>query len=258
MALLKNIRVGMWGGALVIAALSNAAMAQESPKDLPGVHGDVGRLMPSLGNVAIGSIVELPVNGLVAIETEGEILFVSKNGRYVFSGKAHDLWYDKSLADIDTIEVSATTLSFDLLGVDTSELNTLTIGTGRPDTPFTVFIDPLCDSCMEIVEAAVDQQSDYTFHFVIIPALGDPSHEAAYRFACRDESVTHEQSLDALLSQTLTNLPGEEGCVSDVYRTTLALAEMVRVDGVPYSVSHEGKVMRGEPDGFVDWIEEQL
>lgn len=220
-----------------------------------GIHQDVERLLPSMDEVTtINRVIELPIDRLVAIKADDQLLFVSDNGRYVFSGRAHDLWYDMALTDMASIDTSATTLSFERLDIDPATLNTLSIGAGNPESPITVFIDPLCEDCLRYIDTAQSLVDQYSFHFVLVPALGEASNQAAYHFACRDDSVSDTEALTALLDKRLGDLPAEPECDSDVYRSTLLLADMLKIDGVPYSVSAEGRVLRGTPGNLREWF----
>ena len=71
------------------------------------INDDINPLIPHLGAVKPDAITELPVDGFVGLEAEGEIFFVSNNGRYVIQGRAHDLWYDLPLNSMENIDISA-------------------------------------------------------------------------------------------------------------------------------------------------------
>nr|WP_252152636.1 disulfide isomerase DsbC N-terminal domain-containing protein [Escherichia coli] len=45
----------------------------------------------------IEDIVELPIKGVRAVQSDGQIMFLSENGRFVISGQIYDLWSKKPL-----------------------------------------------------------------------------------------------------------------------------------------------------------------
>ena len=45
----------------------------------------------------IEDMVKMPVKGLQAIQSKGQIYYVSDNGRFVFSGQMIDIWQKKEL-----------------------------------------------------------------------------------------------------------------------------------------------------------------
>lgn len=233
----------------ITGLMAAQAVADTTPSPF-GIQEDLERLMPHLGDVSIESIVKMPIDGLVAIESEGQILFMSENGRYVMEARAHDLWQGIELSDIASVERSANQLNLARMGINAQTLNTLVIGEGPPDKNLTVFVDPFCQACMPYVEDLMASDWEFAVNIVVMPALGEASHEAAYRLACRNDDVSQEQALEALLTYSLDDIPAEVGCESVTYRSTLMLADSIGVDGVPFTIDGEGKVLRGVPDNL--------
>ncbi|WP_193085842.1 MULTISPECIES: disulfide isomerase DsbC N-terminal domain-containing protein [Halomonas] len=237
--------------ALTSASTLQANLTDSSPSAF-NVREDLNPLIPHLGSLKPHAMTELPIKGLVGIESDGEVLFISDNGRYAFQGRAHDLWYNLPLDNMDAINKSATTLAISEMGIDTRALNALTLG--DPDAPMdqvhTVFIDPACGHCLTYVDQVADLAlQDMSVSFVIIPAFGESSYAAAEHVACLDDDVDDAQLLEALLDESITSLPRREAddCDMTNYRSTLVLAEQLQVDGVPFTTTAAGEVVRGIP-----------
>src|SRR3546814_1560108 len=62
------------------------------------------RLAMAAQNVKIDEVVSLPVQKLKAVESEGQIVFMSENGRFVFIGQIYDVWQRKSLDTMGQIK----------------------------------------------------------------------------------------------------------------------------------------------------------
>lgn len=235
-------------GAMLIHA-SSFAQATE-------LQSAVERLTPEMMQNQIEAITELPIKSMYAAQAEGEIYFISGDGRFVFSGRAHDLWYNQPLNTMANVDTSATTLDLDRMGVDSADLNTLSVGNGA--VTHTVFIDPLCEACLDYIEQAqllADQ--GHSFNFVLVPAFGEPSMEIAGHFACR-EDVSDEETLSAVLEQRILELPRQDECDLSAYLSSVTLAEMIQVDGVPFTTTHDGHVFRGLPDDLASRLEGEL
>ncbi|WP_075881778.1 disulfide isomerase DsbC N-terminal domain-containing protein [Vreelandella massiliensis] len=249
------MRVATTTAAVAVFSATLALTANAETTDTPnlGVRDEVNPLIPHLGSLKPHAMTELPVKGLVGVESDGEVLFITDNGRYVFQGRAHDLWYNMPLDSMENINKSATKLNIADMGIDTRRLTSLTLG--DPDLPVeqvhNVFIDPMCEHCLEYVEqvAELDPSTYGSVSFVVIPALGESSYAPVEHFACLKDDVSDEQVLDALLDQEITSLPrvDEDNCDLTAYHSTLVLAEQLRVDGVPFTATASGGVIRGIP-----------
>lgn len=244
---------------IAASATATATAAADMADPAPGfnVSAEMNPLIPHLGSLVPHAMTEMPVQGLVAVKSDGEMFFISQNGRYVFQGRAHDLWYDMPLDSMDSVDTSATTLRLARMGLDTRHLNSIVVGDPDADLEavHTVFIDPFDDHSLAYA-AAVHALPAGTFGavaFVVVPAFGGASQDAAEHFACRTDAVTHAQALDALLEGVLMSLPrlDADECDWTPYRSALLLAEQLRVDGVPFTATADGDVLRGIPDDLI-------
>lgn len=64
---------------------------------------------------SIARMARLPVGGLQAVETtDGDLLFLSDNGRYVFRGAAVDLWHGTKLTEFEVVQRLAGRIDLDV------------------------------------------------------------------------------------------------------------------------------------------------
>ncbi|MDK5110900.1 disulfide isomerase DsbC N-terminal domain-containing protein [Serratia nevei] len=88
----------------------------------------------------IEDIVELPIKGVRAVQSDGQIMFLSENGRFVISGQIYDLWSKKPLNTMSQMRDVAERIHFKSMGMDVDTLNTVSMGRG--DKEVVVFVDP--------------------------------------------------------------------------------------------------------------------
>nr|AEZ49674.1 hypothetical protein pMR0211_0062 [Providencia stuartii] len=93
---------------------------------------------------------------------------------------------------------------------------------------------------------------DYTFKFIVIPALGAESNRLAKNLYCAKDK-TH--ALDALMNNTLGSLPSKETCDPGQYDQTLLTAHFIGIEGVPFVVAPDGRVSKGRPKNLKSWLE---
>ncbi|MFZ0791165.1 MAG: hypothetical protein WAM94_16245, partial [Chromatiaceae bacterium] len=79
-----------------------------------------------LQSPGIARMARLPVAGLQAVETrDGELLFLSDNGRYVLRGGALDLWHGAKLNSFDQVQRLAGRIDLARLKLDVKALGAI-------------------------------------------------------------------------------------------------------------------------------------
>jgi len=197
----------------------------------------------------IEDIVKLPIKELRAVQSDGQILFLSGNGRFVFSGQLYDLWSKKPLSTMSQMHDVAERVHFKDMGMDVDTLNTVSMGQGSQEV--VVFVDPLCSVCHKLMEAAQSLVADYRFKFVVIPALGEESNRLAKSLYCAQDK-TH--ALDALMHNRLGSMPGKPDCDLAQYDQTLLTAHFLGIEGVPFMVAADGRISQGQPQNLKSWL----
>lgn len=206
--------------------------------------------LPDVSALQIGGMIKIPVKTMQAVESKGQILFVSENGRYVFSGQMYDLWAkEKTLSTMGQIKASAERLNLKAMGVDIDALNTMVIGTGGKEV--VAFVDPKCAICHKLMADSKKLGKDYSFKFISVPALGDESNALSRRLFCAADKA---QRLDAFMNNGIKTLPQQAKCDMAGYDRTLLLATLIPVEGVPMVIAPDGRTSRGYPANLSKWL----
>lgn len=189
---------------------------------------------------SIKGIIELPIYGIRAVETNGQIIFLSENGRFVFTGQMYDLWQRKSLNTLPQMKAVANRLQLANMQFDFNKLNVAVTGHGPQEV--IIFVDPQCSVCHELIGQASEKEliSKYTFKFVGVPVLGDKSNELVRAMSCIED---RRQAFEALELNKLSIY--SKSCSSERHDRTLITAQLLNVRGVPYSIAPDGRVKVG-------------
>lgn len=198
----------------------------------------------------IEDLVDLPIKGLKAVESEGQIRFISENGRFVISGQIYDLWSKKPLNTMSQMRDVADRIHFGQIGMDVDTLNTVSMGSG--DKEVVVFVDPRCAVCHKLLHEAKSLIDDYTFKVIVIPALGAESNRLSKALFCAKDKTN---ALDALMNNTIASLSSKTACDPAQYDQTLLTAHFIGIEGVPFIVAPDGRVGKGRPKNLKSWLE---
>lgn len=198
----------------------------------------------------LDAITPLPVNKIQAVETNGEIFFMSENGRFVFRGQLTDTWHKKSLDTMDEIKYASEHINIDVMGLPLDQMNTITIP-GGPER-IIVFVDPLCPYCKSFIKQAQDKTDKYTFKIVVVPALGASSNALSKSLFCSSDK---SNALQMLMDGELGDMPQQPNCNTKHYDLTLTVAQLFGIKQVPFFISPDGRYKPGAGNGFWEWIQ---
>jgi thiol:disulfide interchange protein DsbC len=195
----------------------------------------------------------LPVAGVQMIDAGGRVLFVSDNGRYVFTGPAWDLWHGARLETLAEGARLAERIDLARLKLDPAALGALDLGTGDEDV--VVFIDPLCPHCRSLIGALPSLAERYRFRLVPLPVLGPDSESAVIRMACLTERDP-DAAREALRTDRIAKLPEATAtCGQTQAQRALVTARLLGIRGVPYLIAPDGRLRQGAPDDLAGWLE---
>jgi thiol:disulfide interchange protein DsbC len=201
----------------------------------------------------IEGLQRLPVTGLQMVRAGGRVLFVSANGRYVFTGPAWDLWHGAALTSIEEAGRLAESVDLTRMGLDPAALGALDLGTADRDA--LVFVDPHCPHCQALLSALPALTGRYRFRLVPLPVLGPDSETTVVRLAClaeRDPTAART----ALLEHTLEALlPAEGRCGQGSAQRAVVAAQLLGIEAVPYLIAPDGRTHRGAPADLAAWLE---
>jgi len=203
---------------------------------------------PTLHN--IDAMASLPVTGIKAVESDGRLLFMSDNGRFVIDGTLYDLWAQQPLTSLTSIRTAGDRLDLRRLGLALDDLNPLTLGNGAAEV--LIFVDPRCPHCHALLKQAGHLKDRYTFRILPVAVLGPESEQQVRQLGCAREPAA---ALQALTSGRFTDLPQQPDCDLAPLQRTLVTAQLLGVQGVPFIVAPDGRISRGRPQNLREWLE---
>lgn len=237
------------GAALSFTVQAYATSSSDTAIENSPLFADVPFEALDIEHMDIRRIIPLPLDGMSAIDNAGQVMYASSNGRFVFIGQLYDLWKGTSLDTMEEIEQATSRIYLEGLRLHPQDLTSTSIGSGPTDITF--FTDPLCEHCHALAHEAKAYGDDYTFHLVVVPALGDKSHELAQHLYCAKDPT---KGAEALLNGTIDLLISRNGCDMSGYEKRLLAAEILGVDGVPFLIHADGRVNRGRPQHLETWL----
>jgi thiol:disulfide interchange protein DsbC len=238
--------------ALILALLAGAPLAVAAESDPAGSSAsEAGGIRALLRGIS--GMQRLPVSGMQMVEAGERVLFVSANGRYVFTGPAWDLWHGARLQTLDEAARLAERIDLKRLGLDPAALGALDLGTGDRDV--VVFVDPRCPHCRRLIGQLPSLGEHYRFRLVPLPVLGPESEAAVVRLVCLAEQDP-SAARDALLAETVEGLPAPTGtCGQAPVQRALVTAQLLGLAGVPYLIAPDGRLQQGVPEDLEAWLE---
>ena len=201
----------------------------------------------------ISGMQRLPLAGMQMVVAGERVLFVSANGRYVFTGPAWDLWHGAKLETLEEGARLAARIDLTRLGLDPATLGALDLGSGERE--FIVFVDPRCPHCRSLLDRLPGLAGRYRFRLVPLPVLGPDSETAVARLGCLAEQDP-AAARDALLANKLDRLPAPKGtCGQAAAQRALVTAQLLGIAGVPYLIAPDGRLQQGTPADLEAWLE---
>lgn len=189
------------------------------------------------------------VETLEAIEKDGQLVYMSSNGRYLFQGVVTDVWSRKKIKTIADVDYSETHIDLNAISLNIDRLNTIVMGNGRKTV--VVYIDPLCPYCKKFIEKAQSKTDEYTFKIVVLPALGDESNIHSKSLFCAENK---SDALLKLLSRSMDEMKQKDHCDLAQYDLTLMSANMFKIKSVPWFIAPDGRYGSFSPEGVWDWL----
>lgn len=172
---MRQLTKGLAG--LLIAA-SFSVSAQE---DYSAIEERMRTLAPSARSIAVS---ETPIEGILQVQINGDIVYTSVDGQYLFQGRVINMETREDLT-----ETAKSVLRKELMvGIDTSKQITFT-----PDEPaydLMVFTDIDCGYCRKLhAEVEEYNQQGIAIHYMAFPraGIGSRSYEKAVSVWCADD-----------------------------------------------------------------------
>ena len=229
-ATMKSTRAALVAGlaGLVWAALAGAAGDDETAS----IREALGRMAPGL---EISAVEPTPVPGLYAVLAGPQLVYMSKDGRYMLQGTLIDVEQRKDLSEPRLAKARLDTLN----GI--SEDQMVIFGPDKPEHTVTVFTDIDCGYCRKL-HSEIDQYNKLGIRvrYLFFPraGLGSESYNKAVSVWCSADRKK------ALTEAKLGKVPEAKTCDNPVEKQML-LGEMLGVRGTPAIVTENGSLLPG-------------
>lgn len=244
--------------ALWMAVSVSAVFAADTGTVTPSQGAPAAQSTVSVGDSLMNApkiedIVPLPISGLRAVVSNGELLYMSDNGRFIFRGVMYDAWSQKALKTFDEMREAINRIDLAKMGIKVGDFKPLPLGHGKEH--ITVFVDPKCPWCAKLmgqIKDKPDLQSKYTFDLIPIPVLGEPSQKLVRELGCaKDRKSALEHLVREDYSQPLESV---KECSLTAIQKSMVAAQILGVNGVPFMIHADGRVQKGMPKELNDWL----
>jgi thiol:disulfide interchange protein DsbC len=217
------------GLAILLLVVSLAAIADD---DYSIVEKQIRSLAPNAGSIAIS---ETPIDGILQVQINGDIIYTSADGKYMFQGRIIDLDTREDLT-----EATKAGLRKERMG-DIDPSRQITFSPEEPMYDLTVFTDIDCGYCRKLhAQVAEYNKQGIAIHYMSFPraGIGSRSYEKAVAVWCADDQQA------AMTAAKLGGEPDPEQCenpVAEQYQLGIDLG----VTGTPALLTPNGQLIPG-------------
>lgn len=217
------------GLTVLLMFTSVAVVAQD---DYSMIEQRIRTLAPTARSIAVS---ETPIDGILQVQINGDIVYTSADGKYLIQGRVIDLDTREDLT-----EASKSTVRKELMAnIDTS--GQITFAPADPVYDLTVFTDIDCGYCRKL-HSQVKEYNDegIAIHYMSFPraGIGTHSYEKAVSVWCAADQQ------DALTQAKLGSEPDPAQCanpVAEQYQMGIELG----VTGTPALLTSSGQLIPG-------------
>lgn len=215
-------------------ALGLSAMASQALADARTMQQKLQKQLPPGQSVQVK---ETPVPGLYEITLDGQVFYISGDGRYAFQGNLIDLQTKQNLT-----EPAKQKARVDLLKALPLDKTITYSARGKQKREVWVFDDLDCPYCRKLHAIFPKlQEAGVTIHVLFFPrnGLGSESYYGAIRVWCAED---RRKAFDEAMETG--KVPDTRVCRHPI-NEHLALAQKIGVTGTPYMVLDDGEVIPG-------------
>jgi thiol:disulfide interchange protein DsbC len=175
-----------------------------------------------------------PVNGLLELRADNEIVYVDRSGRYLVQGVLLDTQEKRNLTAIGVEDMNR--VAFSALPL----ADAIVSKNGDGKRKVVVFADPNCSYCKRF-EPVVDKLENATVYRVLYPVLGPDSVEKSKRIACAKDPL---KAWSDWMTSGVEPPAYSSSCKTDA-RRALEFGKKYAVSGTPTVFLEDGTRIRG-------------
>lgn len=200
-------------------------------------------------------IVMLPASAIFAVEKDGKFAVITDTGRFIIQGKVYDVWAKKELNTLEDARQAAQYVPVDKAKMGFGDLAPMTIGRG--EKAITMFADPACTYCKQVMEEARKGLPEgYRLDVLMLPLLTPQSGERTKQLLCAEDKVAAwKAGVSGDMKSSLAQKP-EGACDISVITKRRLTAQFLGARNVPFLIRDDGLTHEGKPaEGLRAWIE---
>ncbi|WP_197408154.1 MULTISPECIES: DsbC family protein [unclassified Guyparkeria] len=237
---MQNLSRSLSRTRLRLPALAAAALALALPAtsalaaDKEAIAESLKQHMPG---IPIDSIQETPAEGLYELVSNGQIAYVTADGKYLLAGDLIDVANRQNLTQQKMDNQRLATLE----GVP-AERKLVYPAKGDKKHAITILTDPTCPFCDKLHnELPALREAGVEVTYILTPRQGPGSNgfNLSSQVQCADEP---KQALERAMKGKSVDA---EACASDVIKQNIALSNRLGMSGTPYTVLPNGATVAG-------------
>lgn len=212
-----------------LLAVSVLAQAQD---DFSAVEERIRSLAPNTESIAIS---ETPIDGLLMVQIQGDIVYATADGKYLIQGRVVNMETREDLTETAKSQLRKEVLA----SIDTSRQ--ITFSPEKPAYDLTVFTDIDCGYCRKLhAQMAEYNENGIAIHYMAFPraGIGSRSYEKAVAVWCADDQQ------EALTQAKLGAEPDPDQCdnpIAEQYQ----MGQQLGVTGTPALLTSDGTLIPG-------------
>jgi len=213
-----------------LLAVSLTVMAADV--DFSNVEQSIRALAPGAESIAIS---ETPIEGLLMVQIEGDIVYATADGKYLIQGRVMEIATREDLTEAAKVELRRGLLAKVDMG------SQITFAPDDPKYDLMVFTDIDCGYCRKL-HAQIEEynQQGIAIHYMAFPRAGIGSH--SYEKAVSVWCAGNQQ--DALTQAKLGAEPDPAQCDNPIDEQ-YELGRELGVTGTPSLVTAQGQMIPG-------------
>ena len=217
---------------IISGLLLAASLTAQAQNDYSAVEERIRSMAPNATTIAIS---ETPIDGILMVQVNGDIVYATSDGKYMIQGRVVDLDTREDLTESAKSEVRR-----ELIGsVDTTKQ--ITFSPEEPEFELMVFTDIDCGYCRKLHAQMEDyNKNGIAISYMAFPraGIGSHSYEKAVSVWCSADQR------EALTQAKLGAEPDPEQCdnpIAEQYQLGMAMG----VTGTPALLTADGTLIPG-------------
>ncbi len=215
----------------LLLVIATAPLVHAGDTDIAAVKKAITKHLPQAANATVKAT---PVEGLFEVVTGGQVMYVTKDARYIFDGDLYDMQLKKNITEDarSTIRLAAIN--------ELGEKNMLVyMPKGKVRHTITVFTDIYCPYCRKLHNEMDDYLNNgVKVRYIFVPFKGQKSMETSVSVWCADD---RNKAMDLAKGGSEVE---KKSCDNPVSKHK-QLAAQLGIRGTPAILLESGELMPG-------------